>query len=197
MTAPPDAVIWAAVGAGRASPCQKSKRGVALWWPGGPVQAVIGHNRPALGVCDGSEACRRDCAKICIHAEQAALLAAVANGGARGAELVHIKVVDGQPVGGKGTCCVECSKLILAAGVAGVWLLEDVPAGPTAWVRYTPVRFQIATLRALGLHFTPERLIPWCWSCGGIDVPPDEVQGERHVRGVCDGGMIRWDRAHQ
>lgn len=65
---PPPALLEAAVRAGQLSGCQKSKRGAALL--DYDKLPALGWNYPAIGTCDGSEACRRDCAKICVHAEQ-------------------------------------------------------------------------------------------------------------------------------
>lgn len=56
--------------------CQKSRRGVAIWREAPqapPIHIAVGTNYRAEGSCDLSEACRRDCSKICIHAEEAAL----------------------------------------------------------------------------------------------------------------------------
>jgi hypothetical protein len=111
--------------------------------------SFLGHNRPAAGSCDGSEACRRDCARICVHAEQAALLAAGEH--ALGAEVYHSKVSDHGVMVPKGTPgCIECSKLLLAAGVAGVWLLTEA-----GWRRWTAEEFHAATVANLGLLVAP------------------------------------------
>jgi len=45
---------------------------------------------------------------------------------------------------------VECSKLMLAAGVAGVWLYQEA-----GWRRWTAAEFHQATLQKLGLHTAP------------------------------------------
>jgi len=141
---PPEEMVALAVAAGTASPCAKSKRGVVLRWPGGTM--MIGNNRPAIGTCDGSEACRRDCGKICVHAEQIAILEAPRP--PWGAEMLHVKVVDGTAIEGGPPSCVECSKLILAAGITGMWLLET----GRGWVRRTAEEFHRQTLANLSLH---------------------------------------------
>lgn len=139
MTAPVKALVRAAEKSG----CKKSQRGVVIVTSYGAM--TEGTNRPMIGWCDGSEACRRDCAKICIHAEQAAILDAGAS--ARGAELYHLKVKYGLPVPSGTPSCAECSKLMVAAGVAGVWLL-----GELGWRRWTAEQFHAETLDELGLH---------------------------------------------
>lgn len=135
------------------SGCQKSKRGVlivpkTILLPLVPLFWMTGTNRPAVGTCDGSEACRQACSKICVHAEQAALMRVGHH--ARDAEVYHLKVVDGKPVPSGGPSCVECSKLMLVAGVSGVWLYQDTPRG-LGWVRWSAKDFHYDTLAALGL----------------------------------------------
>lgn len=149
-----------AIAAATSSPCAKSKRGVALWHPH-TAALWVACNTPAVGRCDGSEACRAACPRICIHAEQSVLLlAGRANGrGPKGAELLHVKVVptrsstgivdvDSFALTASGPpSCVECSKLLLAAGVAGVWLYHE-----NGWRRYETLEFHERTLETLGLY---------------------------------------------
>ena len=152
----------AAIAAACASPCQKSRRGAALWTPGA-ARCWTAFNAPAVGTCDGSEACRASCRRICAHAEQVVLLQA-GRLHARGAELLHIKVVpctrvlperhelhavqvdtfEAAPSGPPS--CAECSKLIVTAGVAGVWLFHE-----DGWKRYTAHDFHMRTLATLEL----------------------------------------------
>lgn len=116
----------------RCSPCQ-SKRGVVIFSESGGYQTssgtsgriiTRGFNRPpAPFVCDGSDRCKQTCGRSAVHAEQVALLAA--GWQAHGESLLHIKVVDGQPVGSLNPSCLECSKLILEAGIVRVYLLHD------------------------------------------------------------------------
>lgn len=146
------------------SPCAKSKRGVTLWHPGTALW-WSGYNAPALGTCTATDACRRSCRQINVHAEQMALIkAGRTNGrGAESAELLHIKVVpiddetayfDGDAVTASFRrepsglpSCAECSKLMLYAGVEGVWLLHTA-----GWHRYTAREFHELTLDRLNLH---------------------------------------------
>jgi deoxycytidylate deaminase len=158
---PPAKIVALAVQAGVCSPCAKSKRGAVTWIPtagGGAIAVGTGCNAPAIGDCDGSEACRRDCGRRCVHAEQAALLSPL-NHRRIGAEMLHVKVVDGQGVPGGPPSCVECSKLILAAGIVGMWLWEG-----KGWIRRTAAEFHRETVRNVGIHDTAPDT---CGSCGG------------------------------
>lgn len=105
--APPDFAIRAAVEAGARSPCAKSKRGAVVFKAstrGTTLVAGSGYNaQPAPFVCTGDRHCQEACRKLCEHAEQRAIRAAVAIFGeptlaGYGLELVHAKVIDGQLV---------------------------------------------------------------------------------------------------
>ena len=99
------------------------------------------------------------CSKICVHAEQAALLdAGIDLHTRRGeCEVAHLKVVDGEPVPSGPPSCVECSKLMLTAGIAAVWLLHESPeGGPPQWRRYDADDFHRRTLAHLSLPVTEE-----------------------------------------
>lgn len=145
-----------AVRAGSFSPCAKSKRGVVIW---SPIEGVVawGWNAPPDGFrCDGSDECRASCGKVAVHAEQAALLACISKGvRARGLEMIHTKVVlvAGVWAGvfGGPPSCPDCSKLILEAGIAGMWLVEEREGRPTL-VRYAADEFHRLTLQNCGLH---------------------------------------------
>lgn len=159
MDAPPDYVIEAAREAATRSPCEKSKRGVVamLLQPHRPIIAARGWNsQPGAFACDGSDACRAACGMRCVHAEQRAILSLRLSWPNRepDCELVHVKVVDGQVVPGKGPCCAECSKLVLEVGLRGVWLLEyareDALGRPQGdWRFYSAEDFHRETLRAI------------------------------------------------
>lgn len=175
------------------SPCAKSKRGVVLfdhedtkrWQPGRTVDwelgtiLGIGYNGQPYGFkCSGSEACRRDCAKLCLHAEQRAIMYGLQRAAIHGCDLLHVKVVDGQVVPGGGPSCWQCSRLVVEVGLRGVWLYEEprcsCPPGevafvaiatslephrpdcglgvPARWRFYTAVDFHRETLRACGIE---------------------------------------------
>jgi deoxycytidylate deaminase len=113
-----------AVRMARQSPCQKSKRGVVIWNPSLFDILCANHNHPPKGFsCDGSDECRANCGKHCVHAEMAAILDA--KQGLHGFHMLHVKVVDGEAVPSGPPSCSECSKHILAAGIASMWLLHE------------------------------------------------------------------------
>lgn len=184
--APPDYAIEAARNAALRSPCQKSQRGVAAFsresadaFERSPprkdgaftvrqlVVTGIGFNGPPKGfLCDGSEACRTDCAKFCLHAEHRAIRAAGILDDVGDLELVHVKVVLGKVVAGGPPSCWQCSREILDVGVRGVWLYEDVvehiaDVGPhvvqpaKVWRYYTALEFHCATLKNCGIAGAP------------------------------------------
>ena len=121
------------------------------------------NGQPGRFFCAGTEACRVACGKLCVHAEARAIRAAVtvARGDIDGLELVHAKVVDGELVAGGGPSCWQCSREILDAGIAAVWLYEtgdpklapwaDLYRPPGTWRRYTAEDFHRATAAACGL----------------------------------------------
>lgn len=142
----PAAALERAIAAARMSPCQKSKRGSAVFrldfYPSETIAVVIGagfNGQPPPWRCDGT--CKRDayeggpsiCSLVCHHAEQRAIALALVSLDRDGNpndmllehDIVHIKVDgDGQPVAGGGPSCIQCSTAILDAKLAGVWLLE-------------------------------------------------------------------------
>lgn len=69
--------------------------------------------------------------------------------------MLHTKValVDGLwvSVPGGPPSCSDCSKLILEAGIDGMWLMEK-REGEARPVRYTASEFHEQTLRNCGLH---------------------------------------------
>jgi len=160
---PPAWLVRRAVQEARRSPCAKSKRGVVIWRPApdsgdldGHVEALGFNAQPPGFVCDGSSACKAACAKICEHAEAAALRDLGPRCQDQRLELLHVKVV--VPTGGHPRCaarladsgppsCWQCSKAILLDGrVAGVWLFHE-----SGWRRYTPADFHRLTLEHCGL----------------------------------------------
>lgn len=152
MIVPPHEAVAAAIEAGRASPCAKSKRGVSIFarHPGPNVVVYArAHNSPPEPFdCDGSAACKNACRAICEHAEAAALrLLGGVHAAGRGLELLHIKVVDGKPVVSGPPSCPRCSLAILAdRRISTVWLLHA-----EGWRSYTPEAFHGRSLRAVGL----------------------------------------------
>lgn len=182
---PPSYVIEAAQQAALRSPCAKSKRGVVLFnreladqvaakfdessvtsktYPilvNGTVVARGFNGQPDGFNCSGSEACRRDCAKLCLHAEQRAIWKAGALDDLVDLELVHVKVENGEVVPGGGPSCWQCSRLIVEVGLRGVWLFEGFGnVEPSRWRYYTPREFHLATLRNCDLESNPQEEKP-------------------------------------
>lgn len=122
------------------SPCQ-SKRGVVIWDEYGVVSVGCNHiSKPYY--CDGSVKCKLSCSRTAIHAEQIAIIE-----GNRsrliGAQMLHIKVVDGLPHISDGPSCLMCAKLLLAAGLAGMWLFHLA-----GWKFYPAVEFMYRSSHA-------------------------------------------------
>lgn len=160
---PPAHVIRAAIEAACNSPCDKSKRGAAVFERGiaGRLVATGWNGRPGdppLSSCGG--ACRSVCRDVAVHAEERAIIDALRVRPVAGLELVHVKVVGGELVAGGGPSCSTCSRTILDTGIAAVWLYEELGApGETvavewAWRRYHAHDFHELSLRANKLETT-------------------------------------------
>lgn len=122
------------------SPC-RSKRGVVIF----DGENVIAHGynyKPSGFDCDGSDRCKSTCRVEAVHAEQQAMMSVAVNK-LRGADMLHLKTLAGELVPSGGPSCVQCSKLALVAGIAGVWLYHD-----TGWRRYEAAEFHRLSLRA-------------------------------------------------
>ncbi len=117
--------LLAAIEVAKTAGCGKSRRGVVIFRRDEPEPIAVGSNGPPPGFrCDLSEACRAACGKICVHAEEEALLAAGPN--AAGCEMLHVKIVEqGMPVYSDGPSCWQCSRAILHAGITRMWLLQE------------------------------------------------------------------------
>ena len=169
MSAPPDIIVSLAVDTANRGPCAKSKRGVVIYElaesvaarDGGNVGRIWGlaYNSPPWPFeCSGTDACKKDCRHICVHAEQRAIIRACLvegeatgnlNLGKRELYLVHVKTVDGKLVPSTdGPCCEQCSKLILEAGIRFVWLY----VAENQWSLYDATGFHQSTLIACNLH---------------------------------------------
>jgi deoxycytidylate deaminase len=135
---PPDAVVNAAIRASTLSPC-RSKRGAVVFDDDG-VMAVGYNHKPAGFECDGSAECKAHCRIEALHAEQHAL---VNEAELVGSDMLHVKTVDGTLVPSGAPSCVECSKLILAAGIAGMWLYHA-----DGWRRYELPEFHSLSIKA-------------------------------------------------
>jgi len=154
------AALQAAVIVGRDSPCAKSKRGVVIFDRHLGLLAV-GNNHPPDGfACDGSDECRDNCNKLCIHAEADALAQLnrelqirrdefVMLGeeiGEMRPEMLHVKVVDGDAVASGEPSCWQCSRHVINFGITAFWLLHE-----DGLRRYDPQEFHEHTLRVCRL----------------------------------------------
>lgn len=134
---PPTHIIERAVYESTCSPC-RSKRG-AVVYAGADFIAAAHNWKPQPFTCDGSATCKATCRVEAVHAEQAALIYAGSN--AFRAEMLHVKTVDGALVPSGGPSCVQCSKLILAAGIEAMWLYQN-----DGWHRYEAAEFHRLSL---------------------------------------------------
>jgi deoxycytidylate deaminase len=160
---PPSHIIDLAVEVSVWSPC-RSKRGVVVFR--GENVVAHGYNYKPRGFeCDGTDACKATCRDEAVHAEQQALLSSSPRQ-ADGADLLHVKTVDGQLVASGGPSCVQCSKLALACGIAGVWLYLA-----TGWRRYDMQTFHRLSLEAALLALP-------------ADLPPPEAPKEEDLSRV-------------
>ena len=167
VSAPSTFIVEHAVRFAAKSPCAKTRRGAVVFH--GDVWLGMGYNHPpAPMTCDRSLMCRVDCGRRCVHAETHAirqserpLTEAVDKG--IDVEIVHVKIdSSGNLVAGGGPSCWQCSREILDAGIAAVWLyrLPTVAEANAAdvyraddprhvllarWQRYTAVDFHRIT----------------------------------------------------
>lgn len=170
MTAPPRDVIHAAIASAQESPCQKSKRGVAIYcttplaptvyddqYPLYEIVSCGWNAMPGGAPCDGGDRCRSLCGRRCVHAEVRAIRACLIRGSMSGCDAVHVKVdANDRLVAGGPPSCADCSKLVLDVGLDGFWLYELPPPYdpdaakpvPPAWRRYTAVQFHALSLAA-------------------------------------------------
>ena len=136
---PPQHIVDFAVEIAGWSPC-RSKRGVVLFR--GDDIVSHGYNYKPRGFdCDGTDACKSTCRIEAIHAEQQALLFAGTT--ARDCDALHVKAVNGALVPSGGPSCVQCSKMLLVCGVAGIWLYHA-----DGWQRYKASDFHARSLGA-------------------------------------------------
>lgn len=119
------------------SPCQ-SKRGAVVFNDEGLISSGYNDQVPPRK-CDGSNLCKSTCRISAVHAEQFALMFAGVD--AKGADILHVKTVDGKLVPSGPPSCVECSKLIVGACIKNVWLFHE-----DGWKRYTAEEFHFKSL---------------------------------------------------
>lgn len=130
-------MVAAAIGAASYSPCQ-SHRGVAVWRDGHLIS--VGWNDMPNGFhCSGDLACKASCSLFAVHAEQRALLAAAGN--THGAQMLHVKTVNGDLVPSGEPSCPQCSKLLIEAAIETMWLYHA-----TGWQSYNARKFHALTV---------------------------------------------------
>ena len=141
MQEPPESMIELAAEISLRTTCL-SKRGVIIWRHDDMENPYVARatNGPAgQEECSGNSACKATCSRFSVHAEQRALIAA--GKGARGAEMLHIKTVNGQIVASGPPSCPQCSKLLVESGIKTMWLLHE-----DGWRRYPTEEFHRLTL---------------------------------------------------
>lgn len=142
---------WAleeAVNAASHSKC-KSQRGVVIW-DRATGNIVYGWNAPPKPFkCDGSDECRANCSKTAVHAEQSALMKMLNNYdmNINECEMIHVKIVDDEPVFSEKPSCWQCSKLILESGLKSMWLYQK-----DGYVEYNPIEFHRLTLENCNIN---------------------------------------------
>ncbi len=136
---------WAlkqAVYAAKNSKCQ-SQRGVVIWHRQQGLTSIGWNAPPKPFECDGSDACKANCSKTAVHAEQAALVNALGlMVRPKEEEMLHVKIVNGEPVHSIQPSCWQCSKLILASGIKSMWLYQK-----EGLVEYSALEFHKQTLK--------------------------------------------------
>lgn len=138
---PPKYVVEAAIRVAKQSPCQKSKRGAAIWTEGAMIASGNNHP-PGEFKCAGDSSCRNSCNKVAVHAEAAAIVRAAAIGvSIHGLEMLHVKVVDEELVPSGPPSCWQCSRLILESGISNMWLYHE-----DGWRQYSASEFHLLTL---------------------------------------------------
>lgn len=131
---------------GPKSLCNKSKRVSAIIYSNG--FSVIETNSPPLPfTCMNNENCKKICNKICVHAEERAILSALDKyGDLWDCICMHLKIVNGKPVPSGNPSCVTCSRKLLECKVKYMYLWQE-----QSWKRWTSEEFHHETLLNLGL----------------------------------------------
>jgi deoxycytidylate deaminase len=144
MKRPPEKIVQQAVALANLSPCKKSQRGVVIFNREDKKVEIIGRGfnaQPKPFKCTGSDFCRNNCAKLCVHAEQEAIQSISEKIGPNSCELLHIKTVKGKAVYSGLPSCWQCSRQILKKGLKGVWLYHK-----KGWKFYNSLEFHKLTL---------------------------------------------------
>ena len=165
MSGPPrsfDDFVRIALEAASESTCRSQRGAVAFTGNDldGRELVAVGFNQKPGGTCDGSERCKATCRREAVHAEQALLASGVDLAAGGVVEVLHVKRAGGRLAVSGGPDCLECSKLLLFAGVAAVWLYHGEleitervdpnipPAGSRGWRRYPIEEFHRLSIEA-------------------------------------------------
>ena len=137
----------------RKSPCL-SKRGAVIWNHG--LLIASAHNNQAEPFeCTRDALCKSHCGETAIHAEERAIMEALDwtdKEAVKGSQILHVKVnADGQSVYSGSPSCLRCSGMILAAGIAKVWLLHDPDAERGGLQAYSAVEFHALSAQKHGI----------------------------------------------
>lgn len=129
------------------SPCAKSQRGVVIFHRDHGLVASGFNEQPSPFRCDGSEECRENCNKLCVHAESAALHELSRQRLWRpGLQMLHVKVKDQKAVPSGNPSCWQCSREILKAEIEIVWLLQATGLTP-----FSAFDFHLQTITHCGI----------------------------------------------
>lgn len=123
-------VIPQVIDEARRSLCAKDRRGAGVWHRNYDHLSLGNNSPPTPFRCD---------------AEERALLrylSAAGNGlGRTGMDVLHLRVVDGEPVPSGPPSCITCSRTILEAKAARVWLWHE-----EGWTMYAADDFHVRSL---------------------------------------------------
>lgn len=134
--------------------CAKDQRAAALvtdLGSEGSLLLAVAPNGPPLGFrCARDHACAATCGKSAVHAEMRALLM-VAPAGRKGAEMIHARIDRAGVLQTSRTPrCADCSKHMLDAGVAALWLYHR-----EGWKRYPMREAHKMSAAAREIHTVP------------------------------------------
>lgn len=142
-------MIDEAIAVAQGSPCRKSRRGVVAFDDDAQILGRGYNGPPGVFRCDGSDACRRDCAKRCVHAEMRALRG-LQSPHRNKLDLIHVEIDEQSRlcIATGGPSCWQCSREILETRMRGIWLYEAIDT----WRWYSAEHFHRTTLENCGVH---------------------------------------------
>ncbi len=135
------------------SPCQKSKRGAAVFRTSPGYYELLGldYNKPGTGRYCNPEFCRKVCNLFTVHAERGACQEALAAGfDLNGASVLHLKVVNGILQTSDDLSCADCSNYMTnEMATRNIRLKEMVLLQSRGYVAYDVEEFHKLTLAYL------------------------------------------------